>query len=409
MQRPHRLILDNCRVIDVIAGKLSDATALSIENGVISARGVDRAEPDAQRLDLGGAYVLPGLIDCHVHALAGTGDLAALRSWSSHYTGIQAARSLEAMLRRGFTRVRDVGGADWGLALAAEQGLYNGPTLHYGGLALSQTGGHGDMRSRGEDCGCSSVAGISRVADGVDAVRAAVRDERRKGASHVKLMLSGGVASPLDVLENDQYSDAEIAAAVEEAARGGIYVAGHAYTPQSIARGARLGVRSIEHGNYLDAASLDALVAAEAFLVPTLATYSVLAGEGAAAGVPSDSLDKLGDLFDAGLEALALARRGGAKIAFGTDLLGAMQTHQADEFTLRGAVESPADTIRSATTDAAELLGVADSVGRIEEGYSADLIVVDADPLSDPQVLAAPEEHLRLVVIDGQVRFSRPA
>lgn len=393
----------------MVAGRLSDATSLSIEDGMISALGDRAAGPGVQHIDLGGAYILPGLIDCHVHALAGTGDLAALRTWSGHYMGINAAKSLEAMLRRGFTRVRDVGGADWGLGLAGEHGLYNGPTLHFGGLALSQTGGHGDMRGRGENCTCSTLSGISRVADGVDAVRAAVRDERRKGASHVKLMLSGGVASPLDVLEHDQYSDAEIATAVEEATRGGIYVAGHAYTPKSIARGVRLGVRSIEHGNYLDGASCDALVAAQAFLVPTLATYSLLTKEGAAAGVPSGSLSKIGDLFDAGLQALALARRGGAKIAFGTDLLGAMQSHQADEFVLRSTVESPADTIRSATVDAAELLGVSDSVGRVEVGYVADLIVVGADPLSDAHVLATPDEHLRLVIIDGKVRFSRSA
>jgi imidazolonepropionase-like amidohydrolase len=375
-----------------------------VQDGVIAAAGAD-LPAGAPRLDLDGAYVLPGLIDCHVHATAVTGDLSGMRTWPASYVQAHASRGLEAMVRRGFTRVRDVGGADWGLAMALEEGLINGPRLHFGGFSLSQTGGHGDARARGEDCGCASRSGLSRVVDGPDNLRVAVRDEARRGAHHIKLMVSGGVASPTDRLERDQYSDAEISAAVDEAARAGLYVAGHAYMAHAIDRAVRLGVRTIEHANYLDEASLATVLSHEAYLVPTLITYSKLRSEGAAAGVPLDSLSKIGDLSDAGLRSLAMAAEAGAKVAFGTDLLGSMQVHQTEEFLLRAQVQSIADVIRSATVVSAELLGIADTVGLIEAGYVADLIAVSGNPLLDAAVLARPEVSLRLVLIDGAVRY----
>lgn len=400
------IVLDNCQVVDVVAGTVSGPTQVVVQDGVIASTsaGDDVAE-GVPRLDLGGAYVLPGLIDCHVHATAVTGDFSGLRTWPASYVQAHASRGLEAMVRRGFTRVRDVGGADWGLALSLDEGLINGPRLHFGGFSLSQTGGHGDARSRGEDCGCASQSGLSRVVDGPDNLRVAVREEARRGAHHIKLMVSGGVASPTDVLERDQYSDAEISASVDEAARAGLYVAGHAYMPDAIDRAVRLGVRSIEHANYLDEDSLATVLFHEAYLVPTLITYSMLRSEGAAAGVPLGSLSKLGDLSDAGLRALAMAAQAGAKVAFGTDLLGSMQVHQTEEFLLRAQVQPVADVIRSATVVSAELLGIADTVGLIEAGYVADLIAVSANPLADAAVLARPEDHLRLVMIDGAVRF----
>ncbi|GGL98745.1 metal-dependent hydrolase family protein [Nakamurella endophytica] len=401
------LVLDDCRVVDVATGAVSAPTSVVVQDGRIASIGAEAAPAGARHLRLDGAHLVPGLIDCHVHAAAWTADLASMSSWTAGYTGIAAAANLTAMLHRGFTRVRDVGGADWGLAQAGQDRLFDGPFLHFGGKALSQTGGHGDSRGRGDDCGCAAAGGIGRVADGVDAVRTAVREERRRGASHIKIMLSGGVASPSDVLEQDQYSDAEIAAAVEEAHRGGIYVAAHAYTAASMQRGAALGVRSFEHGNHLDDAAAQALVDHDAYLVPTLATYYWLGREGTAAGLPAGSLAKLGDLYDAGLAALRLARRAGVRVAFGTDLLGAMQVHQSDEFSLRAAVETPLETLRSATTVAAELLGIADRVGRVEVGMTADLVAVSGDPLADPAVLADPDTHLRLVLVGGEVRVSR--
>lgn len=165
-------------------------------------------------------------------------------------------------------------------------------------------------------------------------------------------------------------------------------------------------MRSIEHSNYLDEASLATVLSHDAYLVPTLITYSMLGSEGAAAGVPLDSLRKLGDLSDAGLRSLAMSAEAGAKVAFGTDLLGSIQSHQTEEFLLRAQVRPLADVIRSATVVSAELLGIADTVGLVQAGYVADLIAVSANPLSDAAVLARPEDHLRLVVMDGAVRFT---
>ena len=158
------------------------------------------------------------------------------------------------MLRRGFTTVRDVGGADYGLAQAIEEGYLEGPRLIFGGKALSQTGGHGDVRGPGRQAydPCSCCSGLGVICDGVDAVRKAAREEIRRGASHLKLMLSGGVASPTDRVDSVQFSREEIRAAVEEAEAANLYVAGHAYTSRAINRGLECGVRSIEHGNLMD-------------------------------------------------------------------------------------------------------------------------------------------------------------
>jgi imidazolonepropionase-like amidohydrolase len=177
------------------------------------------------------------------------------------------------MLRRGFTTVRDAGGADYGLADAVAEGLFEGPRLLFSGHALSQTGGHGDMRQRGEDrvdfCpACVGRAG--RICDGVDEVRRAARDELRKGASQIKLMVNGGVTSPLDRIDSTQFSLDEIRAAVDEAQAQHRYVMAHAYTPEAINRALECGVRSIEHGSLLDPETADHIVRKNAFLVPTI-------------------------------------------------------------------------------------------------------------------------------------------
>lgn len=346
--------------------------------------------------------LLPGLIDCHVHVIACTADLPALRRMPASYVAVQAAARMWSSLRRGFTRLRDVGGADWGLAKAAAEQAFPAPHLHFGGPALSQTGGHGDMRGRGERSHDSPHPGISRVVDGADAVRQAAREELRLGASHLKMMLSGGVASPTDALDAPQYSAEEVTAAVEEASAAGKYVAGHCYSAASVSRAVRLGVRSIEHGNFADEAALKEIKAAGAVLVPTLSTYKYLADEGRAAGLPAESQAKVGDLFDAGLDALARAGEAAVPIAFGTDLLGAMHRHQAREFELRARVQPLLDVVRSATLVGARLLGVDHLAGDVRPGLLADLTAWREDPLSTPEVLSRPEDHLRLVTVAGR-------
>jgi imidazolonepropionase-like amidohydrolase len=356
-----------------------------------------------------GRTLMPGLIDCHAHVNAHSADLAGLADESPAYVALKAAKEMREMLHRGFTTVRDPGGADFGLHEAVAQGIVEGPRLYFGGKALSQTGGHGDGRPRGrrvrEDHQC--CPDLSTVCDGVDEVRRAAREQLRTGAFHVKIMLSGGVASPTDRIDSTQFSMEEIRAIVEEAEAANRYVAGHAYTARAINRGLAAGVRSIEHGNLLDESSVELFLEHDAFLVPTLVTYQRMAAEGAEHGLPAASIAKNPIVLDAGLRALELAHRAGVNICYGSDLLGGMRRHQLLEFTIRGAVLPAAAVIRSATVTAARLLKEEGRLGQVVPGALADLLVIDGDPLADLAVLTDPEANLRLIMQDGEVKADR--
>jgi imidazolonepropionase-like amidohydrolase len=396
------LLLRAGTLLDVETGEYTEGDLLCVDGRIAETGPGLRAPDDARIVDLAGATVLPGLIDAHVHVTAATADLGALPSWSPSYVTAHAARIMGQMLDRGFTTVRDASGADFGLADAQAEGLLRGPRLLFCGKALSQTGGHGDNRPRGtrvhdtHQC----CAGLGRVADGVDAVRTAARDELRKGAHHIKVMAGGGVASPTDRIDATQYSMDELRAIVEEAAAANRYVAAHAYTARSVSRALQAGVRSIEHGNLIDESTVDELLAHDAFLVPTLVTYWALKTEGRAFGLPESNWRKVDEVLDAGLAALELAHRGGVRIAYGSDLLGGMHRHQNQEFRIRGEVQRPLDVIRSATTVAADLLGMPGEIGTLRPGAVADLVVVDGDPLTDITALADPQ-RIRHVVQAG--------
>lgn len=268
------LLIRNADVLDVHQGVYRRVDVLC-EGGCIVAID-DELDSAADRvIDATGLRMLPGLIDGHVHVIAGSADFRSLDHTPASYVYAQTAQIMREMLGRGFTTVRDMSGADFGLAQAQHDGLLAGPKIHFCGHALSQTGGHGDMRLPGENHDPESrhSCGIGRVADGVDAVRAAARDELRKGVHHIKILASGGVSSPTDRIDSTQYSIDEIGAAVEEAAAANRYVAAHAYTAKAVNRAIRAGVRSIEHGNILDDESLALLLEYDAFLVPTLVTY----------------------------------------------------------------------------------------------------------------------------------------
>ncbi|MGH3424117.1 MAG: amidohydrolase family protein, partial [Nocardioidaceae bacterium] len=362
-----------------------DRRVLVLDGRVAEVGGPELRSERADVLDVGGRTLVPGLVDAHVHVTAASADLGAMAEWSPNYVAAHTGRILRGMLGRGFTTVRDVGGADYGLAAAVDEGLLEGPRIVFGGKALSQTGGHADLRQPGrsvlDDHRCCPSIGV--VCDGVDAVRRRARDQLRTGAGHVKIMLSGGVASPTDRVDSTQFSEDEIAAAVQEAGAANRYVTGHAYTARAVNRGLRLGVRCIEHGNLIDDESVRLFNEHEAFLVPTLVTYEFLAREGAAAGLPPASQAKVADVLDAGLGALERAWRGGVSIAFGTDLLGDMHVHQNEEFRIRAKVQPPSEVLRAATTTAARLLGLEGEIGVIAPGARADMLVVDGDPLTD--------------------------
>lgn len=400
-----KTILSNARVLDTRGGRLLDERHILIEDGRIASVGETMPAGEAQRIDVGGRVVMPGLCDAHVHVTAATADLASMRHWSPAYVTAHAARELEATLMRGFTTVRDGAGADRGLAQAVEEGLLVGPRLFFCGHALSPTGGHGDMRSSGDDGRGENwlTPGAGWICDGVTEVRRACREEIRRGAHHIKLMVSGGVASPTDRIDSLQFSEDEVRAAVEEAENANLYVMVHAYTARAVNRSLRLGVRSVEHGNLLDESSIDLFLEHDAFLVPTLSTYQALADEGLAAGLPESSYRKVFDVLDAGKRALDMAHRGGVKMVYGTDLLGSMRRRQLDEFAIRGEFVPPVDVLRAATCNAADLLGRSGELGELIPGAHADLLVLEGDPLADLGVMAGPETNLRLIMKGGAI------
>ncbi|NIH78709.1 metal-dependent hydrolase family protein [Amycolatopsis viridis] len=397
------LVLRNATLLEPETGEYSEGD-LRCADGRIVETGRGLAAGGARVEDVRGAVVMPGLIDAHVHVTASTADLGSLPSTAPSYVALHSARTMSRMLDRGFTTVRDASGADYGLADAQAEGLFRGPRLLFCGRALSQTGGHGDNRNRGtrvhDDHPC--CAGLGRIADGVDAVREAARDELRKGAHHIKVMASGGVASPTDRIDSTQYSADELRAIVEEAEAANRYVAAHAYTARAVNRALELGVRSIEHGNLIDDRSVELFREHDAFLVPTLVTYWALKQEGREFGLPEASWRKVDEVLGAGLAALERAARGGVRIVYGTDLLGGMHRHQNHEFRLRAEVQPPLEIIRSATTIAAELVNLAGEIGTLRPGSHADLLVVDGDPLADVGVLAEPA-RFRYVVQSGEI------
>lgn len=300
------VVFRNAALLDPRSGALRPDTGVRIEGGrVVEVETEPLRHGGVPEIDLAGRVLMPGLIDCHVHAAITTLNLGAMVAKPVTLVSQEARPILEGMLRRGFTTVRDAGGADWGLAEAVERGLVRGPRVFHAGRTLSQTGGHGDFRPRDDapmPCACHiHSTGFSHVADGVDAVRKAAREELRRGAKQVKIMASGGVASPTDPVWNVQYSPEEMRAIVEEARGWRTYAMAHAYTPEAITRAVSAGVRTIEHGNLIDAPTAAAMAAAGTFLVPTLVTYHALDELGRELGFPAVSQAKVRDVLDAGL------------------------------------------------------------------------------------------------------------
>jgi len=239
----------------------------------------------------------------------------------------------------------------------------------------------------------------------VDAVRRAVRQELQMGADQIKIMASGGVASPTDPVGAWGYSEDEIRAIVAEARGRQTYVLAHAYTAEAIARAVRCGVRTIEHGNLVDAETARLMAQSQAYAVPTLVTYEALATEGGDFGLPPESVAKISQVRDAGLRSLEIYRDAGVKMGYGSDLLGPSQRLQSDEFRLRAEVLGTQAVIASATQVGAEVLGMQGKLGCIAPGAMADLLVVDGDPLRDVSCLLGQGERIPLVVQGGKVQF----
>ncbi len=361
----------------------------------------------AVEIDLKGRSIMPGLIDCHAHPVLTELNILGLEDVPPTLATAHASVILKGMLDRGFTTIRDAAGSDWGLKEAVARGYLVGPRMFISGRALSQTGGHGDFRRRTDDvipCGCSHVLHMtSRIADGVDQVRHAVRDEMRKGADQIKVMVSGGVASPNDPLESCQYSAEELTAIVEEARRWGTYVLAHAYTAQAITHAISCGVRSIEHANLIDAPAARLVAENGGYVVPTLVTYDALERLGKKLGMTKAMLEKLRIVREAGLNSLEVCREVGVSMGLGTDLLGTAHEDQSREFLIRAEVQKPYEVIASSTRINAEILCQEGKLGVIKAGANADLLVIDGNPLDDLGLLQDQGRHMPIIMQAGKL------
>jgi imidazolonepropionase-like amidohydrolase len=383
---------------------------LRVSDGLIQ-EGSPKPIPDkaARVIDVGGRTLMPGLIDAHLHAYCSDVSMQRIEAIGEPYRTAHAIRMLGHALDSGFTTVRDIGGGDYSLAKAIADGLVRAPRFFYAGKVLSMTGGHGDFRPleqkshHHELCSCGIVNWACRVADGVDACIRASRDELRQGAHCIKIMGSGGVASPTDPIWMNQYREDEIRAIVNECAERRTYVAAHCHPASAIRRCVEFGVRSIEHGTLIDDDTARFVAERGAYIVPTMVVIFALVEMGPQLGFPAASQEKAEYAYKQALSGMDKMRRAGVKVGFGTDLLGSTYVQECREFTIRSEVFAPLELLRQATSVNAELMMQQGKLGCITAGAHADLLVVDGDPLKDISLLAANGKSLRLIVRGGDI------
>jgi imidazolonepropionase-like amidohydrolase len=403
-------LLANAFLIDCTGSEPHERASILVEGERIREVRLGGTSPTGTHdtvIDCAGMTLLPGLTDAHVHI--GAVDVNILdqhREYPSNLLALMMARILEDTLQQGFTTVRDAGGTDWSFKAAVELGLVEGPRLLVSDRPLSQTGGHGDKRRMSEtqapEIFCPTAGMRSVVCDGADEVRRAAREQLRMGADQIKVMASGGAMSPADELTATQYQIEELQAAVEEATAARTYVMAHAYNDGSVRNCLKSGVRSIEHGNLIDEETARLIAEAGAYLVPTLVTYEALSEEGKDYGVSENVIRKIDEAREVGIRALRYAYEAGVKIASGSDLLGPLQDRKARELEIKTEVMSPMESLVSATRSNAELFGMEDEIGTIEEGKLADLLVVEGDPLENIAILQKPD-NIRLIMKGGRM------
>ncbi len=357
---------------------------LTVEDGRIVeiGRGLD----GDQQVDLGGKAVLPGLFDCHVHVVVSSIDEMRNLHTPFSYRFYQAEQNLKATLAVGITSVRDAGGADLGIKQAVADGLVAGPRMQISLRMISQTGGHGDPWTvSGSDVDAfPSHPGIpDTTVDGPEQMRRVVRTLIRQGADVIKVATSGGVLSPRDNPRHAHFRPEELEMLVHEASAAGIWVMAHAQATDGIKNGIRAGIRSIEHGIFLDDEAIDMMLQRGTWLVPTLvAPQGVIRAAKEGAAIPDAALAKAREVVSIHREAFRRAVAAGVRVAMGTDSGVTPHGRNLEELQLMvdGGMTS-AQALVATTRSAAELLGVDDDLGTLERGKRADLVIVDGDPL----------------------------
>ncbi|ORY25064.1 amidohydrolase [Naematelia encephala] len=403
--------LTGVNVIDVEHGRILPDMTVKIRQGfferVSRRNGNDdkfdiQAQPEWMEIDCKGLYMCPGLIDCHVHILA---EAAGEDGWSDIMAAYRVAHDLKGMLGNGFTTIRDVGGATRHHREATEQWLIPGPRLYIGGPVLSQTGGHGDHSDRDAAptpgmISDGNMGPMSIIVDGVDACLKAARKLMMAGADHIKICSSGGVLSPTDKVDSDQFTVPEIKAICDTVrSMGGTLVTAHCNTTQGARNAIEAGVMGIEHGSLIDEPTLKLMAEKGVHLTPTLIVQEMIVNGPLGAQVPKVSLEKAKVVAGATYEMIKIAHRVGVNIAYGTDIIVDVQL---SEFDLRATILPSPVILKQATCNGAKVLGMKDKLGCIKEGAFADFLLLDANPLEDIKILNRPDTHLKAVVKDGR-------
>jgi len=394
-----RTLLTNTRIFDGTGAPIADGQVV-IENGRIAAVG-SGLDGDAV-IDLGGKALLPGFFDCHTHVAISDVNVFANLQKPFSLAFYEAERNLRDTLATGITSIRDAGGADLGMKTAVETGLIAGPHMQISLTMISQTGGHGDgwMPSGQHIRIFVPHPGVpGNIVDGVEEMRKKVRELVRMGADVIKVATSGGVLSPRDDPRHAHFTQEELNVLVETARGLGRWVMAHAQAYDGIKNAIRAGIRSIDHGIYLDDEAIGMMLERGTFLVPTLvAPLGVIKAAEAGAAIPEASVRKARDVVETHQDSFRRAVAAGVKVAMGTDSGVTPHGDNLEELALmeQGGM-SPTDVLVATTRTAAECLDVAGDRGTIEPGKRADLVVVDGDPL----VFTGIKDRVTAVFRDG--------
>jgi imidazolonepropionase-like amidohydrolase len=403
-----RIVFRGAHVFDGHTPHLLENHSVVVEDGqIVELRQGDASVSGDTTIDVGGRTLMPGLIDLHTHPCLT--DVVGGKAFTARteIVALHCKRSMEGSLMSGFTTLRDAGGTDPIYLRALEMGLIDGPRLYPAGRFITMTGGHGDMRDP-EELGLPICCGVLQdrfvvLADGAEEVRKAVREELRRGAKQIKMFVSGGVMSPSGSLDQLQYTEAEIRAAVETAEARHSYVMAHCHPDPAIKRAAECGVRSIEHCTFIGEATAKLLVQLGTYAVPTFAVSKGLTTYAKELGLLKANVQKLQGVWEPKMRSMEILKRTGVKVGLGTDVSGQLQGKQCTEFDLRSEIFSPYEILISGTTVAAEILREVGKLGVVAPGAHADLIVVDKNPLEDARVLAHDGLHLPVIMKAGKL------
>ncbi|KUM54265.1 metal-dependent hydrolase family protein [Rheinheimera sp. EpRS3] len=412
------ILLRDVRIFDGKSNKLSAPSNVLLSGNLIAQISTETitAEAGTSVIDAGGRTLMPGLIDAHFHMMMTATPLHVALNGPEGYVNLVAAREAKNALLRGFTSVRDLAGPVFSIKRGIDEGLIVGPRIWPSGAMISQTSGHGDYRqlhelprAASDHLHYSEIIGGAAIADGADEVLKRVREQLMLGASQIKLAAGGGVSSNYDPLDVAQYTEAEFKAAVDAAENWGTYVTVHAYTPRAIQTAIKAGVKVIDHGQLIDEATAKLMAKTDTWL-----SIQPFLDDEDANPFPAGSENRIKQLqMTKGTEnAIALAKKYKLKTAWGTDSLfdAKLTTRQGAQLAKMTRWYTPAEVLTMATSVNAQLLALSGQrspykgkLGVVEQGALADLLLVDGDPLANINLLATPEQSLKLIIKDGKI------